>query len=161
MNRAMTAAKLSPEPIDRETFDLAVAGGALVFAADERPVFYWRIPLPGAGAELFLSHDDYHLEPSGSPLCGGWVVGINRWVFCVRAGEIAWRVPLPYVFYAVIAEYTDGFLLQHEIGFMKIGCDGAVLLDAFTGLISSYAIVDGVLEYRTLEGEAGAIVLDR
>lgn len=106
-----------------------------------------------------LAHANYHLTPEAFSLCGGYVIGANESLICVRAKQVAWTLQLPCRFYTIVCEVRTDMLVQHEIGFMKVTCDGDVKLSAITGLLDSFTLEHDRLRYRTLEGLDGVIRL--
>jgi hypothetical protein len=143
--------------IDAERFAQHAKSGAASFVADAEPELYWLVSNAAGGCDVVFAHADYYLEPEAAEACEGYVVGANGWLFCAARGAVVWQLPLPSRFYSILRVDGNELLIHHEIGFMKVRCDGEVRLNVVTGLISSYRIDGDVLEYETLEGKPGRI----
>lgn len=155
----MSLIKLPVVAIDGPAFQQASASGALVLTIEPQPELYWRISSSAAGCDIFVGHSNYHLMPEAFELCGGCLVGVNEWLFLLRPAGVAWRIHLAGLFFTVVRASADEVIVQHEIGFTRVACNGQVRSDVMTGILSSFNIDDDLLTFETLEGETGVVRL--
>lgn len=153
----MSLSKVPLIAIDRPAFERASGAGALALTVDAEPELFWRVS--SSAADIFIGHSDDYVVPEAFEVCEGCVVGANEWLFLVRAAGVVWRIHLAGRFYTIVQMWGDEMIVQHEIGFTRVSCDGQVKADIITGLLSSYRIDDDLLTFETLEGETGALRL--
>ena len=150
-------ARIQIERIDAERFRSYSESGAVSLLTDADPEMFWLISGPMREWNIVVAHAECHLSPEASLVCDGCAVGANEWLFYVSRGTVSWKQHLPSRFYSFVREIDGELLIHHEIGFMKIACDGKIRLNEITGLLSTYTLDGDVLNYETFEGDKGTL----